>query len=492
MRGWAWGSVGVVSVLFACNAPSLDGVTFSCAEDSDCPSGQVCLADSESESPACGQLSRKPIELGFSGPLEGPDRAYGEQVLRGIQACLDAVNDEGGVHGRRLKLRALNDDGDLALARANTLELLDVQTEVAGSDNPDRSGKNGVFAMLGAAGTGAALEVAPLCNKNHKLLFAPATGLARYLRDGTDSSYVFNVRVGLREEATAIVEYLARHRIPRVADGATSYRRILAVTRDDLVGTEAYRDLVAAFDQTVAPLPSEDAIPRFVHQSRDATSTRQIVNLVQAYLEDLLSGGADSTVSVAIVVASDEVLAATLVRDVKDWANQSIERSQRLDVQFINYSVVNVDELSVALAQSPSEYTDVRDGANKLVYADGILALQPVPSINSSAQGATRYRAALTTLDGESPSVASFEGYIGARLFVEALARAGREATADGVRQALSTEMRAVDLQLGTEFSLGEPHEAMDSVWATVLREAGKVDTPFVWRRGEGIVEASW
>lgn len=452
----------------------------------------MCLTDSEFDGRACGELSRKPIELGFTGPLEGPDGARGEQVRRGIQACFDAVNDDGGIYGRKLKLRALNDDGDLSTARANTLALLDVQAEVAGNDNPDRVGKNGVFAMLGAAGVGAALEVAPLCNKNHKLLFAPATGVARYLRDGTDSSYVFNVRVGLRDEATAIVEFLAHHRIPRVADGATSYQRLLAVTRDDLVGTEAYRDLVAAFDQTVAPLPSEDAIPRFVHQSHDAASTRQIVSLVQAYLEDLLTGVADSTVSVAIVVASDEVLAATLVREVKDWANQSIERSQRLDVQFVNYSVVDVDELAVTLAQAPSEYTDVRDGANKLVYADGIMALQPVPSLDSSAQGAVRYREALTALDGEAPSVASFEGYIGARLFVEALVNSGRELTVERVRETLATEMPSVDLQLGTRFSLGESRDAMDSVWATVLREAGKLDTPFVWRRGEGIVEASW
>jgi ABC-type branched-subunit amino acid transport system substrate-binding protein len=482
----------VLSLLCGCAAPSLDGVTFSCEVDADCASDEICHTNDGARG-KCGLSSTKPIVLGFSGPLDGPDAEVGHQVKRGIAACLAEVNDNGGLYGRRLELRAMNDDADLATARANGLALLDVEQEVAGKDNHDRVGKDGVFAMLGAVGPGAALELAPLFTKNAKVLFAPVTGLSTYLRDGTDSSYVFNVRAGYRDEALAMVEYLARYRVPRVADGAYSYRRVLAVTQDDVVGAEGYDAMVTAFDQNVAPLPSADAMPHFVHMSGDPESMEKIVGLIQAYLDDLVTTVTDSTVSAAVVIAVDYLAADALVRQVKDWTNQSIERSQRLDLQFLAYSSVDGDSLRTTLNQSPSSYTDVRDGETQHAYAEGVLLMQPVPDFGSSARGAAKYRAAISALDGKAPSTASFEGYIGAELLVEAMQRTGRQLSTPALLETLATDMADVDLQLGAHYGFSAvARDASASVWATILRERGGVEAPFVWRRGEGIVDGAW
>jgi branched-chain amino acid transport system substrate-binding protein len=484
---------GALMAFTGCTTPSLDGVTFSCEVDADCPPAEVCLVSGSGSRGECGVLSTKPIVLGFSGPLDGRGAEVGREVQRGIEACLSEVNEAGGVFARHIELRAMNDDADLATARANGLALLDVEVEVAGADNPDRVGKNGVFAMLGAVGTSAALELAPLFTKNRKLFFAPVSGLSTFLRDGTDSSYVFNVRAGYRDEALAMVEYLASYRVPRVTNSAYSHRRILAVTQDDAVGVEGYDALVASFDQSVAPLPSVDAIPHFVHMSNDVESVDKIVELVQAYLDDLLLTVADSTVSAAVVIAVEHRVADTLVREVKDWINQSIERTQRMDLQFLAYSSVDSDSLRATLNHSPSVYTDVRDGETQHAYADGVLVMQPVPYFGSAARGASKYRAAISALDGKPPSVASFEGYIGAQLFVEALQRTGRQLSTGALLDTLANDMAGVDLGLGTRFSLSDvEHDASDSVWATILREGASVETPFVWRRGEGIVTGAW
>lgn len=482
----------LVTVLVGCAGPSLEGVVFSCDSDVDCPSEQRCLIDDGAVRGECGSLSSKPITLGFSGPL-GSRATLGRDMSRGIAACLAEVNDDGGVFGRRLELRALDDHGDLAQARVNGLELLDVEQEVAGADNPDRTGSHAVFAMLGAVGAGAALELAPLFTKNQKVFFAPASGMSRYLRDGTNSSYVFNVRAGYRDEASAMVDYLANYRVPRVTSSSYSYRRILAVTQDDAVGAEGYDALVAAFDQSIAPLPSLDAIPHFVHMPDDRASVDEIVGLLEAYLNDLLATVSDSTVSTSMVLAVDTITADRLVRKVKDWVNQSIERTQRLDLQFMAYSFVDGDSLRTMLGQSPSLYTDVRDGETPHAYADGVLIMQTVPYYGSASLGAAKYRAALAALDGDPPSAASFEGYVSARLFVEALQRTGRRLSTAALLETLATDMASVDLEVGARFSFSEvPHDASDSVWAMILREGGQVEAPFVWRRGEGIVTSAW
>lgn len=491
MRQWLL-SAGFV-MFTGCTMPSLDGVNFACEVDEDCVEQEVCVLRSDERRGQCVAVNTKPLVLGFSGPLEGAGSALGTEVRRGIAACLFEANEDGGAFGREFQLRALNDGSDLAMARANGLELLDVEDEVAGADNPDRVGKDGVFAMLGAVGAGAAFELAPLFTKNHKPFFAPVSGVSRYLRDGTDSSYVFNVRAGYRDEAVAMIEYLARRRVPRVTDSGYSHRRVLAVTQDDAIGVDGYDALVAAFDRNVAPLPSLDAIPHFVHAPEDSASLQRIADLVLAYLDDLLTTVSDTTVSAAIVFAADHVAADALVRSVKDWSNESIERTQRLDVQFVAYSMVDADSLRETLNRSPASYTDVRDGETKRHYADGVMIMQPFPHFGSASIGASRYRAAIASMDSKPPSAASFEGYIAARLLVEAIRRTGRSPSTDALLETLGSDSGSFDLQLGVRFSFSDVgRDASENVWATILREGGGIEAPFVWTRGEGIVEGAW
>jgi branched-chain amino acid transport system substrate-binding protein len=55
-------------------------------------------------------VTKDEIKIGAFGPLTGPVYMYGRLTMNGLDALIDKVNQEGGVHGRKLKL-IREDDG---------------------------------------------------------------------------------------------------------------------------------------------------------------------------------------------------------------------------------------------------------------------------------------------------------------------------------------------------------------------------------------------
>ena len=49
------------------------------------------------------------IVIGMSAAFTGPSRGLGIELYRGAQAWFQEVNSKGGVHGRRLVIRAYDD-----------------------------------------------------------------------------------------------------------------------------------------------------------------------------------------------------------------------------------------------------------------------------------------------------------------------------------------------------------------------------------------------
>jgi branched-chain amino acid transport system substrate-binding protein len=61
--------------------------------------------------PAAEQgVTKEEIKIGAFGPLGGPVYMYGRLTMNGLEALLEKVNEQGGVHGRKLKL-IREDDG---------------------------------------------------------------------------------------------------------------------------------------------------------------------------------------------------------------------------------------------------------------------------------------------------------------------------------------------------------------------------------------------
>ena len=69
-------------------------------------------------------ITKDTIKIGTFGPLTGPVSLYGYPIINGAAAVYKKVNDEGGIHGRKIEL--VYEDGvcDPAKTRAAVKKLI--------------------------------------------------------------------------------------------------------------------------------------------------------------------------------------------------------------------------------------------------------------------------------------------------------------------------------------------------------------------------------
>jgi ABC-type branched-subunit amino acid transport system substrate-binding protein len=481
----------------ACAAPNLTGTTFSCTTDTDCVGGNVCAMTAGGM--ACMPPVTSAIQIGMSGPLQGPSQDLGIEMRRGISALFKSVNDAGGVFGRQLQLTSMNDNYDPTMALANVQQMLDIQQTVADPDMPDVRGPDSVLALLGNVGTPPMLVTAPVANKNGVVFFAPFTGAQKYLRDGTNSPYVFNYRAGYYEETEAMVDYMQSFRAPRIIIAPDSYKHILMFTQNDTYGDAGYNGLVNAYNTRVAPVPQPDStmpnpsIVRVNYVREDVSSVDPAVASAETFLSNVMLETAPK-ISVAIVMIDTYLPGNKFIRALKDWVNGDIVRANKLDLLFIHVSFVGSDALSAALVNAPESFVDITDptGQRKKTYADGVMVTQVVPYYRSQAPGITAYRNDIGKFDSGAYTFTSLEGYIAARLFVEGLKQNGRTIDDAHLVNTLNTKLMNLDIGIGTLLSFSSTnHQASHTVWGSRIASDGTFTVPFVWDPVNGIVPGS-
>jgi len=138
-------------------------------------------------------VSDNEIVLGESAALTGPAAELGKGVNRGAKAYFDWINQHGGVHGRKIRLVALDDGYEPERAEANTKKLIDSEH---------------AFALVGYVGTPTSNASMPDINQAKIPFIAPFTG-ADSLRTPFNK-LVFNVRAGYREEAEHIADSMSK------------------------------------------------------------------------------------------------------------------------------------------------------------------------------------------------------------------------------------------------------------------------------------------
>lgn len=478
----------LVSAL-GCSSPDLEGTFFSCETDGDCLDGKRCAERAEGR--ACVAPAALPIRIGMTGPLDGPSGDLGSDMRRGILASFARVNAEGGVAGRVLELDARNDGYDPAVAYQNVRALLDVRESVSAPDAPDVRGPGSVFALLGNVGTPTMLSTAPLATKNRVVYFAPFTGSHEYLRDDTLSPYVYNYRVGYYEEAEAMLEYMAKLRTPRIISDppGDSYRRIIVFAQNDSFGDAGYTGIVNAYNRR-APLPQPDptlpdpSIVRLSYEREDIPSVDPAIDAAKLRLNQLLADGS-APVSVALVMIDTYQPGNRFIRAIKDWLNEDVVRARQLDVLFIHVSFVGSDSLAQELTLEPRAYQDIADPARVRYYAEGVMVTQVVPYYGTQVAAGVDYRQDIEAFG--APSFTSFEGYIAARLFAEALELHGPQLDSEGFRRTLDN-LSDIDIGIGTRVGFSSTnHQASQTVWGSVIESDGSFSVPFIWNAATGI-----
>ena len=177
-------------------------------------------------------VTEKEIAIGSCAALEGPSSGLGRQTVAGAKAYFSMINDEGGVHGRKLRLISYDDSYDPAKTQACFDRLL----------------ADKVFALGFFVGTPTALKYLPLAEEN-KIpivgLFTGAQTLYTPLRH-----WVVNVRASYFDETREQIDGVWK---------ALGYKKIGVIYPDDAFGTavlEGVKEALKAHEAEPAAVAS--------------------------------------------------------------------------------------------------------------------------------------------------------------------------------------------------------------------------------------------
>jgi ABC-type branched-subunit amino acid transport system substrate-binding protein len=353
------------------------------------------------------------IVLGMASPFTGANRELGRAMRAGVEAAFAEVNADGGVHGRRLRLVAVDDGYEPPRTAAAMKQLLD---------------RDRVFAVVGNVGTPTAAVSAPLCDAAHVVFFGALSG-GDLLRRTPPDRYVFNFRPSYAQETAAAVRWLVEAR--RVAPG-----RIGVFAQQDEFGEAGWRG-------AAAELARRGVDTAKVFRAGYRRNSDEVGEAVAALKR---AHGVDAVVMVATYRA-----AAAFIRRARDAGLRQITT---------NVSAVDANTLAEELAGDP------RAGA--------VMVTQVVPSPASHLAGVQRFQDAMARHGGgERPGFLSLEGWIVGHLLADGLERTGKDVDGEKLVAALEG-LRDVDLGIGTRLSFGpDRHQASDRVWGTLLQPDG-------------------
>lgn len=359
-------------------------------------------------------VARHEIVIGSSAALSGHARFLGEQYTRGAQLYLNDLNARGGVHGRKVKLLAYDDQYDPVQTAANTTRLLT-------SDQ--------VFALCGYVGTPTTAAVLDAIHRSGTPLLGCLTG-AQDLRVPLRPR-VFHVRDSYNAECEAVVAQFA---------DKLKLKKVAVLGPDDAFGaavTAAAK--VALTKRQLAPVAT-------------ATYARGTLD-VDAAVASLKASGAE-----AIIMAGT---AAPLAKFVK----------LALDAKFTSYchavSFVGAEALSrelLTVQKVPA------------AAAERVLVTQVVPSpLDEKLPAVADYRRLAQQYYPEDvPNHVALEGYLNAVVLVKALEAAGPKLTREAFVAALE-DLRDADLGIGKKLSFSPvDHVGLSGVYLTKLGADGR------------------
>jgi branched-chain amino acid transport system substrate-binding protein len=130
------------------------------------------------------------IRIGQWGPQTGPAAPWGS-VARGSKLLFDVINEEGGIHGRKIKYFIRDDMYNPAQTVAVVKELVERQ---------------GVFAFVGGVSAAGGLAVKDYLAQNKVIWVGPATSVKEYVLPV--QPYLFSVYPLYEDEASVLTKYI--------------------------------------------------------------------------------------------------------------------------------------------------------------------------------------------------------------------------------------------------------------------------------------------
>jgi branched-chain amino acid transport system substrate-binding protein len=138
-------------------------------------------------------VTKDKIIFGQVAALQGPAQALGQGMRDGIRAAFEEANRAGGVGGRKLELKSVDDGYE----PEKTIEAI---KKVIAEDK--------VFALIGSVGTPTSKAGQPIATEAKIPFIGPFTG-AEFLRNPYNR-YVVNIRSSYFQETEAWIEHLTK------------------------------------------------------------------------------------------------------------------------------------------------------------------------------------------------------------------------------------------------------------------------------------------
>lgn len=282
-------------------------------------------------------------------------------------------------------------------------------------------GEGNCFLLMGNTGTGATLALIPVVEEEKAILFAPVTG-SPLVREKF-SRYVFHVRPSYDDEALRLVR--------QVKDSGVA--RAVLVYQDDPLGlalVDAARKAARQLNFEFAAEIKADA----KHPDWDG----------------------------AVAAVRQSAPQAVLLGTAGTHATRFIQAMQRASLRptFYGLSIFSPDVIRRELGPA----------------ARGIVLAQALPSLrNPAIPVVAEYTRLLTQRSPQArPNRTEFDGYVSAKLLVEALQRAGRSLSTDALIQALETKG---ELRLGRIAVKHSPqqHQGSSYVELAIMDEKGEL-----------------
>ena len=176
------------------------------------------------------------IVFGQAAVLEGPASALGQGMRAGIGAAFAEVNKKGGVNGRKLELRSVDDGYEPDRAIAMTKKLIE---------------EDKVFALIGPVGTPTAAAAQPIATAAKVPFIGAFTG-AGFLRNAKLENVV-NVRASYGAETEAWVRHLTED---------LKISKIAILYQDDAFGRTGLDGVKAAMKKRNMELLAEGTFER--------------------------------------------------------------------------------------------------------------------------------------------------------------------------------------------------------------------------------------
>jgi branched-chain amino acid transport system substrate-binding protein len=310
-------------------------------------------------------------------------------ILIGQSSPFSGANKELGDdirEGLQAYFKQVNDAGGV---NGRTLELIALDD----GNDAKRSGENarilieqrGVLALIGYASATLSLPALPFVEKSKVAFVGPFTG-AEPMR--TFRRNVYNIRASYADELEKIVDFYT----------TTGMKKFSIIHYDDAVGKENLAAVEVALNR------------RGLKPSSIGTLKRNQTDLGAA-------------VSDVVKAAPDVVIATTLYKTTGDFIKSAKKAGS--GAQFASTSFVGASALATELGDQGM----------------GVVVAQVVPPFARNSIPVVReYQAAIEKLLGKKDfSFTSLEGYIGAKVLVEGIRRAGANPTREGLLRTLDS-----------------------------------------------------